>query len=200
MTGVPDIFREADITKFGFGNYKEDITATKNICMSLINDMKKWTDKGKGLYIHSKTAGSGKTFLACCIAKSLMCKYDLRMKFITVPGYIDKVAEGYKLERQGIPDIPTTIFKTCEVLVLDDIGTQLDKPWQNQELFQLINTRLASNLITIYTSNMTIETLNVEDRIKSRIYGTTISVHMPEESMRKMKHDSDQAKFLEEIL
>lgn len=200
MTGVPDIFREANITKFGFNNYKEDITGIKKIVMSLVDDMNLWITKGKCLYIHSRTAGSGKTFLACCVAKSLMMKHSLRMKFITVPGYIDKVSEGYALARQGIPDSPITIYKTCEILVLDDIGTQLDKPWQNQELFQLINTRMTSNLLTIYTSNMPIENLNVDDRIKSRIYGTTISIHMPEESMRKVNHDSDQAKFLEAIL
>lgn len=54
---------------------------------------------GKGLYLWSNTPGSGKTFLSCCLARSLMVKYDLQMRFITAPAYIDTVGESIKRAR-----------------------------------------------------------------------------------------------------
>lgn len=172
----------------------------KAIILNFFDKYNEWVKKGKGLYIFSKTAGSGKTFLSCCIGKSVMMRYGLRFKFITVPDYIDKVSEGYTLAKQGIPNSPADIYKECDLLVLDDIGTQLDKPWQNQELFKLVNERVNSGLITIYTSNLPIDKLNIDERVKSRIYGTSILLPMPEESIRSRKANESQDDFLRSIL
>lgn len=190
FTNAPDDCREADIYKFNFNAYSVDLSKIKMIAFDFFDNFKVWTDNGKGLYLYSKTCGSGKTFLACCLAKSVMMKYNIRFKFITVPDYIDKVSEGYSLAKQGIMDNPSRIYNECELLVLDDIGTQLDKPWQNQELFKLVNNRITSGLVTIYTSNLTIEQLNIDQRIKNRIFGSTFPIPMPEESIR-IKHAQD---------
>lgn len=199
-TGCPDSFREADIYKFDFDCYEADMAKRKAIILNFFDKYNEWVKKGKGLYIFSKTAGSGKTFLSCCIGKSVMMRYGLRFKFITVPDYIDKVSEGYTLAKQGIPNSPADIYKECDLLVLDDIGTQLDKPWQNQELFKLVNERVNSGLITIYTSNLPIDKLNIDERVKSRIYGTSILLPMPEESIRSRKANESQDDFLRSIL
>lgn len=172
----------------------------KKIVNSLVYDYRVWEGMGKGIYFWSKTAGSGKSFLSCCIGKSVMMKYGLRFRFITMPGYIDKVSEGYTFAKQGITDNPADIYKKCELLVIDDIGTQIDKPWQSQELFKLINERISAGLVTIYTSNLPIDSLNVDERIKSRIYGSTIVLQMPEESVRKKKANEAQNNFLKQIL
>lgn len=201
-TNVPDQFREASINKFDFHCYKADMTNVEKIAKDFFKNFKKWSLNGKGLYIFSKVAGSGKTFLACCLGKSVMMSQNngMRFKFITVPNYIDKVSEGYTLAKQGIVDSPTRIYKECELLVLDDIGTQLDKPWQNQELFTLINGRVNKGLPTIYTSNFPIDKLNIDERIKSRIYGSTIILPMPEESIRTKRANKAQDEFLKDIL
>ena len=41
--------------------------------------------------------GSGKTFLACCMAKSVMIKYDLQMRFITAPDYLKTVGDNFSI-------------------------------------------------------------------------------------------------------
>jgi len=199
-TGCPDQFREADVYKFDFDCYGCDMSSSKKIVMNLITRYNEWAKNGKGLYIYSKTPGSGKTYLACCIGKSIMMKYGVRFKFITAPGYINKVSEGITLAKQGIPDSPARIYSECEVLVLDDIGTQLAKEWQEQELFMLINERVNKGLITIYTSNLDIQNLNVSERIKSRIYGTSLLFGMPEVSVRKNKAREANNDFLKKMM
>lgn len=198
-TSVPENMREADITKFDFKAYKDNIDGLKKIVMHFFEEYKEWEMNGKGLYIHSNTPGSGKTFLACCLAKSVMMRYGKRMKFITVPDYMDKVAQGYDLAKEGIKQSPAQPYKDCDLLILDDIGTQMNKEWQNQELFKLINYRVTEGLITIYTSNFATEKLNVDDRIKSRISASTIFIPLPEESIRKKKSTEAQNSFLDKI-
>lgn len=199
-TGCPENMRHAAINKFRFDEYREAIPGIEKVARNFIDEFENWKFQGKSLYLWSNTSGSGKTFLACCIGKSIMMKYNARFKFLTVPQYIDKAAEKISIQKNGGFEDPTAVYRECDLLVLDDIGSQIDKPWQNQELFKLINERLTNGLLTIYTSNMTIDKLNVDERIKNRIYGTTIVLHMPEESMRVKYHEKSQDDFLRRVL
>lgn len=199
-TGVPDNCHEADLYKFDFDCYGMDLSSYKKIAFNFLENFKEWQQKGKGIYIFSDTPGSGKTFLACCISKSVMMKYGIRFKFITVPDYIDKVSEGYTLAKQGIPNSPSDIYRDCDLLVLDDIGAQMSKEWQNQELFKLVNSRVGNGLITIYTSNIEVKNLKIDERVKSRINGSTIPLHMPEVSIRDKNTKTAQEDFIRGIL
>ena len=71
--------------KFDFDIYQRDMSKLRDLCTTFLNHFQKWEMAGKGLYLWSKTPGSGKTFLACCLAKSVMMKYDLQMRFVTAP-------------------------------------------------------------------------------------------------------------------
>lgn len=201
LTGVPDEFRECDISKFNWDLYGSNISFAKDVVESFISKFKEWALKGEGLYFYSKTAGSGKTFLACCIGKSVMMKYNIRFKFITITDYIEKVSEGYSMQKQGIGgSSPAEIYKECELLVLDDMGTSIDKPWQTQEIFKLVNSRLQSGKPTIYTSNLEPTKLSIDERIKSRINGTSIVLPIPEVSIRQIKQMKYQQDFVKNML
>lgn len=198
QTGVPDEFREADIGKFKFDSYSKDMSKIYKLAVSFLQDFPKWQNAGKGLYMWSKTPGSGKTFLSCCIAKSVMIKYDLQMRFITAPDYIAAVGDSYKRERGELDT--SSIYRECTLLILDDIGAQADKEWQRQEMFRLINNRMERGLITLYTSNAPVENLNVDDRTKDRIIKTSVIFNMPEESIRRIKAKNEQNEFLRNII
>ena len=197
-TGVPDEYREADLYKFDFEAYKEAIPKLKTLAWNMLNKFSEWKDGGKGLYLWSKTPGSGKTFLSCCLAKSIMIKYDLQMRFITAPDYISLVGDSYKRER-GEAD-KSMIYRECPLLVFDDIGAQMDKDWQRQEMFRLVNQRMTSGLVTIFTSNYPVEQLNVDDRTKDRIIKSSMVLQMPEESIRRKKAKSEQDSFLKRMI
>ena len=92
------------------------------------------------------------------------------------------------------------VYKECDVLVLDDIGAQAGGKWQEQELFNLVNKRMEHGKITIYTSNMDANALNVDARTRDRIIKTSIVLQMPEENLRKKKAAAEQQSFLQMIL
>lgn len=198
FTRTPPQFRDADIGKFNFEIYSSNMEKMKRLAMSVVNDFKKWETAGRGLFLWSKTPGSGKTFLACCIAKSLMIKYDLQMRFITAPDYISAVGDSYKRTYGELDE--SEVFRNCKILIMDDIGSQQSKEWQQQELFRIINKRLSEGNITFYTANMPPEKLNLEDRTIDRIIRSCVIVQMPEESIRSKKAKSEQDRFLKDAV
>lgn len=197
-TGVPEEYHDADIEKFSIDVYSVDMSNIQKIARSIIWQWKEWSRYGKGLYLWSKMSGSGKTFLASCIGRSVMIKNGLQMRFITAPDYINLIAGSYKRER-GEYD-PTEVYRSCPWLIFDDIGAQVGKDWQRQEIFRLVNQRISANVVTIYTSNMPIEELNVDDRTKDRIIKSSIVLQMPEESIRRKRAKAEQDNFLRDII
>ena len=197
-TEVPPMYREADITKFKFDIYQASNENIKKVAYSFMNKFEMWEKEKRGLYLWSTTPGSGKTFLACCLGKSVMLRTSKQIRFITAPDYISRVGDSYK-RPQGAPD-PTWIYRNCDLLILDDIGVQKSGEWQEQELFRLIDERLNNGLMTIFTSNNSVDGLKIEERTKNRIQKSTVQIHMPEESIRSKKAHEEQADFLAKVL
>ena len=127
-----------------------------------------------------------------------MMKYDLQMRFITAPDYISVVGDSYKRDRGELDS--SEVYRECKLLVLDDIGAQADKDWQRQELFRLINKRMEDGNVTIYTSNMSTDNLNVDARTRDRIVKVSVELQIPEESLRRKKAEMEQNEFLKEVL
>lgn len=180
---------------FEWDIYEKDTTAQKNLVSNFITNFKEFRKAGMGLYINSKTKGSGKTFLACCILNELAHRYKVSTKFVTVLDFVDMTKKGY----DGHRDEVDSLYK-ASVLVLDDIGVQLNREWVNSILYQLVNSRYNNKLITIYTSNVEITKLEVDERIIDRIDSTAYNVQIPEKPIRHMKKKEEKDMLLKKLL
>ena len=196
-TEFPSMYRDCDLYRFDWECYGMDMKDVKSIAFSFFNKFEKWQEEGKGLYIWSKTPGSGKTYLSACLGKSVMMRTQKVIKYVTPVGYMDKVSEGYN--DKSLPD-PSRVYRECTLLILDDLGTQMKSDWHSQELFRLIDQRSSNGLVTIITSNYNVEDLKVDDRLKSRILKSSIVLHMPEVSIRNQKAAAEQGAFVNRIL
>ena len=74
---IPFCYLDKKPSDFEFDIYGQDTTEIKQYVNLFIVNYEKWKAKGKGLYIHSKTKGTGKTMLACCLANAIMEKYGI---------------------------------------------------------------------------------------------------------------------------
>lgn len=196
-TEVPPDYRNCDLYQFDFTRYSTNMDKPKTICFNFMNEFEKWVDENKGLYLWSKTPGSGKTYLACCILKSVLLRTQLKCRFITAIDYMNKVAASYGDKNQFDP---SWIYRNCDLLVLDDLGAQMSKEWQQQEMFRLVNERLENRRPTIFTSNNDLEHLNLDARTINRIYKTSVPIHFPEESIRAKNGSDETMKFVSKIL
>lgn len=180
-----------------YGDNNPEVEIGRKIANAFVLNFQKFRLAGKGLYIHSDTKGTGKTYLSYCLANEVMARYDVNAKFTSILEYLDLTKKGYssaadKEEKDGIA--------RSTVLILDDIGVEVSREWVNTTLYQLINYRYSNKLTTILTSNYPIEQLRVDDRIKDRINEMCLPLHLPEVPIRAMKTDRENSNFIKEVL
>ena len=181
---------------FNWTSYNEPVETQKKIANAFVEKFPEFRKEGRGLYICSKTKGSGKTMLACCIANEIMNRQDISVKFVSVLEYLELVKGKTDQEKE----ILDSIFD-CSLLILDDIGAEVTaKDWVNNAVFRLVDRRNTNMLPTIYTSNYEMDDLPCDERTVNRIYGHSIPVLMPEFSVRRAKAKKATGEFLKRIL
>lgn len=154
--------RAKDFDWILYGDDNPDTEKGRRMANAFVLNFQKFRRDGKGLYIHSVTKGTGKTYLSYCLANEVMARYDVNVKFTSVLEYLDLTKKGYSSAADK--EEKDSILK-ASVLILDDIGVEVSKEWVNTTLYQLINYRYSNKLITIITSNYPIEQLKVDDRL-----------------------------------
>lgn len=184
---------------FNWGLYEDDdpdVALGRKWSNAFILNFQKFRKEGKGFFVYSRTKGSGKTFLSICLANEVMRRYDVNVKFISILDYLDLTKKDYN--SMADKEEKDCIVRAT-VLILDDIGVEVRREWVNTTLYQLINYRYLNKLITIYTSNYTIEELKVDERIKDRINSMCIPLHIPEVSVRSIEADKANNEFIQEV-
>jgi len=117
--------------------------------------------------------GSGKTFLACCIANALLAR-NTTLLFVVVPDLLDQIKATYDTHKQN-PMTESELLDTARevpLLVLDDLGAHNYTDWTRNKIFSIINYRLNYLLPTVITSNINLEDLEeyLGERTTSRIF------------------------------
>lgn len=198
---IPASYYDASIENFKWDIYLDnkgnviDISMQKKFIESFLMDFEKWQARGIGLYIQSRTRGTGKTFLASCLCNSLMVKYKIATKFVSA-------SELINLSKNAIPGEknPIDVLCECKVLVLDDIGQKTTgEEWMNDLLFKIIESRYQNKLVTIFTSNIKSTDLRLDDRITSRIEKMSQNIPLPEYSFRSKEAHDEKAGFYKEL-
>lgn len=181
---------------FDWNLYNSEVSKQKDIANKFILSFNEFRKQGRGLYIYSKTKGSGKTLLACCLANEIIKRYDVSVKFISVTDYIDLLTRKGECEREIVDNI-----RNCTLLIFDDIGAESEgKDWIRSALFGLIDFRYKNHLSTLYTSNCTLPDLKIDERITDRIHAVSTPLAIPEKSIRReiaTKFTNDFMKSLE---
>lgn len=91
-------------------------------------------------------------------------------------------------------------IRTAELLILDDIGAEIKKEWVDIELFRLIDYRYSNQRVTIFTSNISMNNLKLNERIVDRIFSMCIKLDLPEKSIRTMQAHDENMEFLRNIM
>lgn len=118
--------------------------------------------------------GSGKTFLACCIANALLEK-GYPVLFVIVPDLLDQIRFTYNYSRSPADLTEQDLLETARLaplLILDDLGVHNYTEWVRNRLYTILNYRVNYALPTIITTNINLEDLEeyLGERTTSRIY------------------------------
>ncbi len=126
----------------------------------------------KNLYFYG-TTGTGKTYLARCIANELLSKgYKV---FYQSAYKLFQFLEDYKfcrIDRESNSSAYDSIYN-CDLLIIDDLGTEFGTAYTCSVLFDILNTRELNEKSTIISTNLNLSNLENKytDRIHSRILG-----------------------------
>ena len=114
------------------------------------------------------SAGTGKTFLTNCIAKELLDK-----SYMVIYKTADDLIKALKEIRFDKNLILEEAIINCDLLIIDDLGTESDNDFTRTELYNLLNKKILKNKKMIISTNFSLENLmkRYSERITSRLLG-----------------------------
>ncbi len=113
--------------------------------------------------------GCGKTHLAAAIANA-RGEAGSPALFVNVPDLLDYLRASFGPAAESSYAERFDMICHCELLILDDLGTESATQWVQEKLYQIFNTRYLLRLPTVITTNRAMEEIDL--RIRSRMYDT----------------------------
>ncbi|MBP3542865.1 MAG: ATP-binding protein [Lachnospiraceae bacterium] len=116
--------------------------------------------------------GIGKTFLSNCIAKELLDR-SFSVIYLTAIQLFD-IFSQYTFENddeEANADDMLPFIMDCDLLIIDDLGTELSNSFTNSKLFYCLNERFMRKKPVLISTNLTLDKINqiYSERIFSRL-------------------------------
>ena len=141
-----------------------------------------------GNLLFSGNTGLGKTFLSACIAR---CVADQGYSVVyESAGHLFSTLEKARFEANEENRRAAAKYTECDLLIVDDLGTELPGQFVNAALYSLVNDRLLANLPTIISTNLSVEELTrrYNPQIVSRLRGSYRRMAFVGDDIRLLKN------------
>lgn len=190
-SNLPLMMDSRTFDDFNLGLYPEDNTETspRKIMTAVFEYCKDYAEEfnseSENLFLYGGT-GLGKTFISSCIAKAALEKGH---SVFYQPAY--KIFPIFEELRFGDRDKDILrmqtdeIFKT-DLLIIDDLGTELTTSYTAEVFFDLLNSRINDKKQTIINTNLSLTDIKgvYSERITSRIIGNFVQLKFYGEDIR----------------
>lgn len=132
---------------------RENMLDIFSICEKFVLDFDKENDENLLFY---GSTGLGKTYMCNCIAKDLLDRgyvviYQTSFRIL-------EIIEEYKFRKDPNNKLADENYKNlfdCDLLIIDDLGTELNNSFTSGEIFNIVNTRLVSGKKIMISTNLT---------------------------------------------
>ena len=133
--------------------------------------------------------GLGKTHLSAAIAREV--SEIGRSVVYDTAGHIFAQFESQKFDREEEADDHVERVLNCDLLILDDLGSEMTTAFVQSALYQIVNTRLLERRSTIISTNLTPEKISqrYSPQIASRIEGEYTLLPFVGEDIRQLKKE-----------
>ena len=182
----------------GFDGFKTDLhpslAGIKKTIMDYADSFSLSTTKG--FYIASKHSGSGKTFLASCLARRLIEKNYTDMMFRNTQLFFDSLWSSYGKDSFVDPEDIMNEVCNCSLLIFDDFGAERVTEKTCQRIYRIVNHRYEMRKPIVITTNLFGSDLVekfmdgcddiMASRIVSRLQEMCELIQMPEKDFRNV--------------
>ena len=143
---------------------RENMKKIVNGCLKFMSNFES-TDENILFYGNS---GTGKTFLSHCMAKELVDS-----GYFVVYKTAEELIKNLRDVRFNNNSTLEDHLINCDLLIIDDLGTELSSEFSKAELFNLLNTKLLRNKKMLISTNYSLDELLslYSERITSRLFG-----------------------------
>lgn len=190
-------FLDEEMKKWTFENDDQPDSKYSKIARRYVDNFPKMLEKSKGLLFFGNV-GSGKTYLAACIANALIDKGNpcLVTNFSRI---VNTIGGTYDNKQKYIDGL-----NKFDLLVIDDLAAERDTEYVNEIIYSVIDSRYRSGKPLIVTTNLRIEEIKnspdvKKQRILSRLTEMCLFIPVNGKDRRKAKYNEDR-KELQEIL
>lgn len=145
-------------------------------------------ERDRGNILMYGETGMGKTFLTNCIAKELLDNGH-SVLYLSANELFENILSGYVMnQKTELAELYKYIYNS-ELLIIDDLGTELTNNFVLSQLFEIINQRSIKGLSTLISSNLTMTGLRerYSERIVSRIIADYTVFYMYGDNIRYQK-------------
>ncbi len=148
-------FEEFDLSLFSDKVHPEFGLSPRSMMERLLKRAKSYAatfDSGSDSLLFTGDTGLGKTFLSACIAKAV-AQRGFSVGYESAPHLLEK------LQKAKFSDDPqdaknAAFLAECDLLVIDDLGTEMVNQSTRSNLYVLVNDRLQGEKPTIISSNL----------------------------------------------
>ncbi len=149
------------------GNDLEKFKRAVEVCKSFTQNFKK---QQQNIFLYG-SVGTGKSFLSGCIAYELLQK-KYSVIYFSSSTLFDTLAK-YSFEeksKESLYNFHKDLYN-CDLVIIDDLGTELTNVFVSTQLFSLINERHLRQKATVISSNLSLPEIRelYSDRVFSRI-------------------------------
>ena len=143
--------------------------------------------KKSGSLLMTGAPGLGKTFLSACIAREVSGR-GFSVVYDTAQSVFVRF-EDEKFGREEGDEVRRVL--NCDLLILDDLGTEMTTSFVQSALYQIVNTRLMTEKSTIVNTNLTPDELRrrYTPQIASRMEGEYEVLVFFGEDIRRLKKE-----------
>lgn len=167
---------EMPINESRFDNFSLDYYSgdNKDAMQKIVTFAKRYAEncslKSESLLFFGDT-GLGKTHISLAIASAALEK-GMGVVYSPVQNLVQKLEKEHFSYNSDTPILDDVM--ECDLLILDDLGTEFSTAYSQSLIYNIINTRILTSKPTIISTNLTVEELadKYHNRVASRIIGS----------------------------
>lgn len=171
QSGIAYLLETENFDHLSYDYYEgEDLRQFKQIVEASKNFVLEFKHNYRNLLFYG-TVGTGKSFLSCCIARELL-EEGASVVYTRSADLFQNIADETFVGRaeSQLSALYDVLYK-CDLLIIDDLGSELNNAFVTSKLFELISARHTQKKSTIISSNISLEQIrdSYTDRVFSRI-------------------------------
>ena len=147
----------------------------------------------RGNLLFTGAPGLGKTFLSACIAREVSGR-GFSVVYDTA-GHVFQQFESGKFGRENPfeedPDREVNRYLNCDLLIMDDVGTEMLTSFVQSAFYRIVNDRLTAGRKTVLSTNLPLEDIDRRygGAVLSRLQGEYQMLRFFGDDIRILKRD-----------